>query len=200
MSTRFMLVRHATCARTASVLLGRGVDAPLDAQGERQARAVATQLAAFAPLVVWSSPRRRARQTAEAIAAAAACPLRESRDIDEVDFGDWCGCSFDELDVLPEWRRWNADREHARTPAGDSVTKVRARALRLMDVIARGEGADATVVLVTHAEVIRTVLLHALQRPPGDFLHFDLPPASVTRIDLCGSHWSVRPLDERVAA
>lgn len=44
MTNEFLLVRHATCERMDEMLLGRTVDAPLDARGMQQAAAMARAL------------------------------------------------------------------------------------------------------------------------------------------------------------
>jgi probable phosphoglycerate mutase len=179
MHTRFLFVRHATCAQTDSVLLGRRIDAPLDARGEREAAELAERLRRERPVRVEASPRLRAQQTAQAICAATGLRLHVRAALDEIDFGHWSGRRFDELALDPSWRHWNAEREHAVTPAGETIAGVQMRVLRLLRVLAR-RFAGATLVLVTHAEIVRSVLLHALGAPAGDYRFVDVPPASLT--------------------
>lgn len=181
MTTRFLLVRHATCAQTHSVLLGRAIDAPLDDDGCRQARAVADRLAGEHPNLLQTSPRLRTRQTAVAIAATTGCSPLVCDLLDEVDFGRWSGQSFAMLEHDPEWRRWNAHRATASTPAGASMTAVQQVVLAHLAELAR-RCPRQTVVLVTHAEIIRAVLLHARGISLDDFHRVDVAPASVTAV------------------
>ena len=63
MTTRFLLVRHATCALSESVLLGRTLDAALDERGARQAVALAQRIEREHPALVLTgrsaaAPRR----------------------------------------------------------------------------------------------------------------------------------------------
>jgi len=163
------------------VLLGRGVDSPLDERGEGQARVVAKRLLAFPDLVVESSPRRRARHTAGIIAAQSDTVVRIAPQMDEVDFGSWSGQSFEALASDPLWQRWNKYRGVARTPAGDSIRDVQARALAHFRKLEHTVG-DKTIAIVTHAEVIRAVVLLALQAPIDDYHRFEIGPASLTRL------------------
>jgi broad specificity phosphatase PhoE len=181
MQTRFLLVRHATCAHIEEVLLGRTLDAPLDANGRRQARAVAEHLRREAPLRVESSPRRRALETARAIAAAASCELAVAPPLDELDFGDWSGRTFADLQHEPAWRRWNESRDDAHTPAGAGIRALQLSVGRYLATLA-GTCAGATLVLVTHAEVIRSLVLHCLGAAAGDYPRVAIDPASVTRL------------------
>ncbi|HET6905760.1 MAG TPA: histidine phosphatase family protein, partial [Rhodanobacteraceae bacterium] len=43
---------------------------------------------------------------------------------------------------------------------------------------------DASVLLVTHAELIRALLMHALHAPVDHWALYQIPPASVTRVIL----------------
>src|SRR5262252_5507835 len=178
MTTRFMLVRHASCALTEQVLLGRAIDAPLDESGERQAAALARYVAQEAPAIVLTSPRRRALLTAGAIAALARCELRVAPELDEIDFGAWSGQSFVTLARDPQWCEWIAHRESARTPAGVGIASVQQQIGAQVRMLARHfEG--ATVVLVTHAEVVRSALLHFLRMPASDWYCIEIGTASV---------------------
>jgi len=178
MTTRFVLVRHAACAQTDSVLLGRSADVALDARGRAQARHVATQLAREHPSLVSSSPRLRARQTAVAIAAHAACAMRTFAEFDEVDFGEWSGRSFAELTRDPHWQYWNTHRAIAATPAGDTMALIRERAAARLRLLGE-EFTDRTIVIVTHAEIIRALLLRARHVPVNSYWTIEIPPASV---------------------
>lgn len=181
MHTRFLFVRHATCAQTDDVLLGRSVDAPLDARGERQARALAERLRRERPRRIETSPRLRARQTAQAIAATTGLVPCVRSALDEIDFGEWSGRRFDALDADPRWRLWNAERDVASTPAGATIAEVQSRLLRLLGALSR-RFPGATLVLVTHAEIVRSALLRALGAPAGDYRSIDVPPASTTTL------------------
>jgi broad specificity phosphatase PhoE len=179
MHTRFLFVRHATCARTDDVLFGRAVDAPLDVRGRRQARLLAARLRDERPLRLLTSPRLRARQTAQAIATAVGVAPRISAALDEIDYGDWSGRRFADLAADPRWRRWNAERERACTPAGATIAGTQARVLGLLGALSR-RFRGATLVLVTHAEIVRSALLHTLDAPAGDYRLIDVAPASLT--------------------
>ncbi len=194
-----VLARHATCARMNSILLGRSVDPPLDEQGEGQARVLAASLLAIPRLIVESSPRRRARHTAGIIAAMRDTVVRVAPQMDEVDFGAWSGRSFADLAGDPQWRRWNKYRAVSRTPAGESIRDVQERAfahLRKLAQTAHGE----TALIVTHAEVIRSIVLLAQQAPIEDYTRVEILPASLTRLTIEGEQLRLDAVNERVAA
>jgi broad specificity phosphatase PhoE len=194
-----VLVRHAGCPRMNSVLLGRSVDGPLDERGEGQARFVARRLLKFPQLIVESSPRRRARHTAGIIASARDTTVRIVPQMDDVDYGRWSGQTFETLLTDPQWRRWNKYRRVSRTPAGDSIHDVQDRVLSHFHKLEQACDGE-TVVIVTHQEVIRSVVLLALQAPIDDYSRIVIAPASLTRLTVEGSQLRLDSVNERVAA
>jgi broad specificity phosphatase PhoE len=197
MTTRFVLVRHAACAPTDTVLLGRSIDMPLDVRGCAQAHALAPGLAALAPTIVASSPRRRALQTATEIAAQAGCAVRILEELDEVDFGYWSGQRFAALAHDEHWQEWNAQRDTAATPAGETMASVCARALSGLRTLAR-EFDGATLIAVTHAEIIRTLLLRTRGMTMDRYWQLDVAPASTHILFLRGAE--LHGADEERAA
>jgi broad specificity phosphatase PhoE len=190
-----MLVCHATCAHLDNVLLGRSIDGPLDERGEGQARVVAKRLLAFPRLIVESSPRRRTRHTAGIIAAQRDTTVRVVPQMDEVDFGSWSGQTFEALAADPQWQRWNKYRAVSRTPAGDSIRAVQARALAHFRKLEHSFG-EETIAIVTHAEVIRSVVLLALRAPIDGYARFAIGPASLTRLTISEADLRLESVNE----
>ena len=183
MTNELAFVRHATCERMDEMLLGRTIDAPLATVGVQEAEAMACMLAASQEALLVASPRRRAQQTAESIAARNRCELVTAHDLDELDFGHWSGQTFDELARDPDWRRWNEQRHSAATPAGERIEDVQARVLRYLHRL-REAFPGRPMILVTHAEVIRAVLLYWLQAPADAYRRLAISPASISRVSL----------------
>jgi broad specificity phosphatase PhoE len=194
-----MLVRHATCAQMDEVLLGRTIDGPLDERGEGQARGLARRLRAIPQFRLESSPRRRARHTAGIIAAPRDLPVIVVPRMDEVDYGSWSGRSFATLAMDPHWRRWNAYRGVTRTPAGECIRDIQERALAHFRELEVRHG-DQPVVIVTHAEVIRSLVLLAMGAPADDYQRVEISPASITQLSMHGSGLELARVNELVAA
>ena len=69
--TTVLLIRHGrTSANTAGILAGRSPGVELDSTGEQQVQALGQRLAGVPLRTIISSPLRRCRQTAQAVAAA----------------------------------------------------------------------------------------------------------------------------------
>jgi broad specificity phosphatase PhoE len=189
MTNQFVLVRHATCEHMDEMLLGRIVDAPLAAIGLQEAQALARALEAQPEALIVASPRRRAQQTAAAIAARTHTEVVTASAIDELDFGHWSGRTFRELADDPAWRQWNEQREIAATPAGERIADVQARVVRHLHRLTEAFP-GRPMILVTHAEVIRAALLHWLEAPIGVYQRLAIGPASMSRVSM--GDWGLR--------
>jgi probable phosphoglycerate mutase len=177
--TVMLLVRHATHGQLGHRLCGRMPGVDLGPEGKAEARRLAGRIASIGISAVYSSPLERTWQTAEAIGAATGVPVQAENDLLEIDFGRWTGASFDELAADPDWPDWNGARSQGRTPGGESMAQVQARVARCVDRLIQ-QHPDETVALVSHADVLKTALAHALGLSM-DFHHrFDISPASLS--------------------
>ena len=183
------MVRHASHEDIGSRLSGRIPDLALTAAGRMQAKALARGIAAEMPDAIHSSPILRAKQTAEAIADACSLDVEIAQALEEVDFGEWTGRTFDELEGDPEWDFWNAQRSQASTPSGESMQAAQDRAYAHL-VAAAEEYRGKTLVMVTHCDIIRALVAAILGLSLDNILHFDVGPASLTRVE--AGQWRAR--------
>jgi broad specificity phosphatase PhoE len=181
--TTILLVRHASHDFLGRVLTGRTPGVFLSAQGLREAGTLAMSFAGEPIVEIHSSPRERALQTAEPIAAHLGLRTKIVPALDELDYGEWAGRCFAELASDPHWHRWNAQRGSSCPPRGETMRAVQDRVLAHLEFL-RLDHPGAIVALVTHAEVIRAVLLYARAIPLDLFHTIEVPPASVSRLEL----------------
>lgn len=179
-----VLVRHGeTAPNRRGAALGRA-DVALTDRGRAQAQAVAAALARTlgdGPVAVRTSPLRRARQTAEAIAARLGVPVTEDDRLVELDYGDWD--TRDWAALPPEaLARWRADPTFA-PPGGESLTAV---ARRMAGFCAEALEAPAdrppAVVAVSHVSPIKAAVAWALQAEVGLSWRMRLDLASISRV------------------
>ena len=136
-------------------------DIPLSERGRAEVRAWRLPADAGRPAaepVQWySSPLRRAVETAEILCGAT--PLSEPALV-EMDWGDWEGFGLDELRRRfgDEFARQEAAGLDFRPPGGESPRDVRDRVARWLAAIAARR---QPVVAVTHKGVLRAVLAAA---------------------------------------
>ncbi|MEI9431560.1 histidine phosphatase family protein [Mesorhizobium sp. B2-5-4] len=182
MTTTFFLIRHAAHDNVGSYLAGRMAGVCLGEAGKAQAEQLGRRMAQETIAAILCSPRERTQETALPIAFA--CGVGEiaiCAELDEIDFGDWSGKTFDELNGDAGWRAWNDQRQEARTPSGETMLDVQQRMVSLMNGV-RELHQNQCVALVSHADVIKAAVCNVLGLPVGDCFRFDIDPASITTI------------------
>lgn len=198
---RLLLVRHAHTAAVGRTLAGRAPGLGLSAAGRAEAAALGAALASAPLAAVYASPLARARETAAAIARPHGVRVDEAPGLIEIDYGAWTGRAIDAFaadDVA--WRSWNAARDTATIPGGEAFVAVSARVEAAMQSLAhRHAGADvgATIVAVSHADVVRAALGVALGIPGARQLALDVAPASVSVLDVAPWGMTVRAVNAR---
>ena len=178
--TQIWLVRHASYAMVDRGLGGRA-DHALDGAGEAQAARLAGYFGGRDIAAVIASPIRRATLTAAPIALALGLAVTIDAGVTEIDFGAWSGRGFDELATEPDWRSWNEFRSTAPAADGETMLAVQSRAVAALRALATGPG---EVVVVSHGDVIKSVLAHCLGAPLDLMHRIEIDTASISRIAL----------------
>jgi probable phosphoglycerate mutase len=189
MTAKILLIRHASHLESGRILSGRRRDVSLSPEGLEQSEIVGDLLGVEQLAGVYSSPRERAYYTARDIAEPHAIKVDVVDSLDELDFGEWSGRSFDDLEGDPLWCAWNEARGSARPPGGESMAEASLRAVEAVEEIARRHP-DEKVAIVTHSDIIRGLIAHYLGLPFDNVLRFDVDPASVSRLVIGG--WGAR--------
>jgi probable phosphoglycerate mutase len=181
--TRFLFVRHGAIDGLGQRIACRQPGHHLNSVGRAQVARLASRWRRFAAGAIYSSPQPRALETAEALAAAAGLAVAPLADLDELDFGDWTGLTYDELHAIAQWRVYNTLRSVTRIPNGELLLDVQQRIINCVDRLRRVHD-GATIALVTHGDVIRAALAYFLGAPLEFIVRFEIGPASVTAVEL----------------
>jgi broad specificity phosphatase PhoE/ribonuclease HI len=179
-----VLLRHGETPLSAERrFAGRG-DIPLTETGKLQAKAAAQRLAARGGIQrIVTSPLRRARLTAEAVAVATGAPVQVDQGWIEADFGEWEGLSYAE--AMERWpsevTAWMNDTSVA-PPGGESFAAAGRRVLAALDRLLDGSE-PGRVLVVSHVTPMKTVLRHALLAPPAALRRIHLDVACLCEVD-----------------
>jgi broad specificity phosphatase PhoE len=185
MKLRLTFIAHGATQAT------RAARFPLD---EPLEQASAAKAAALAPHIgrvdaAWTSPARRAVQTAEALGLAATVDPR----LADIDLADWAGKSLDELAAadaagLAKWMQDPSSTPHG----GESVAHLFAR---IADWLADVSVRDDRLITVTHSAVIRAAAIIAIDADPKSFWRIDIAPLSFSRLHARNGRWTVSSLN-----
>jgi probable phosphoglycerate mutase len=178
-----LLIRHATCDPVGRLLAGRAPGVRLNEEGRAQAARLAERLRGVELDAVYSSPMERALETAAPFARQARRDVEAMDELNEIAFGEWTGRTFEELAPRDDWRRFNELRSTARPPGGESMLEVQARVLRAVESIRRRHP-TGTCAVVSHADVLRSLIAHLAGIPIDLVQRLEVSPASISIVRL----------------
>jgi probable phosphomutase (TIGR03848 family) len=196
---RLYLVRHAMCDGVGSVLWGRLPGVRLNAEGREQASVLSERLRGERLHAIYCSPLERARETAEAIAAPHELPPCVDAALNEIDFGEWTGRTIDDLQHHPRWRSFNEHRSATCIPGGELMLDVQARIVAAIDRLGERHS-RATVLAVSHGDVIKAALAHYLRVSLDHIPFFVIDPASVSTLEVGSAGVRVIRLNDSAAS
>jgi probable phosphoglycerate mutase len=184
--TRILLVRHATNDLSeAGVLAGWTPDVHLNTQGRAEAAALARRLSAATIDTVCSSPLERTVETAEILAGPHALPVQVREQLGEVRYGRWTGVALEKLRRRRLWRHVQFTPSTMRFPGGESVREAQARVVAELEEL-RAAHPDQTVVVVSHADIIKSAVAYYIGLHLDLFQRLVVQPASLSVLHLNG--------------
>jgi broad specificity phosphatase PhoE len=192
-----LLIRHGHTAAVGHCLVGRLPGIGLSDMGRVEVETLAAKLTATPLAAVYSSPLQRAMETARAVAGNQGLEVTCLDAVCELDFGEWTGRTFAELDADEAWQRFNASRSCARVPRGETALEVQARVVGALEQL--GEiHRNQIFAVVSHQDVIRAALLYCAGMSLDLYDRFTVPPASITILSLGSSTWQILPQHHEV--
>jgi broad specificity phosphatase PhoE len=145
--TTLLLARHGETDWNRDGRWQGWADPPLNDTGRAQARKLADELESTPFDAVYSSDLRRARETAEILAAPHGVPVHADIGLREIDVGSWSGLTRAEIaERFPEGRR----------PDGETHEQHGARVREAVVRIARAHLGER-ILLVGHGGTIRAI-------------------------------------------
>ena len=179
------LVRHGESTWNSVGRFQGGLDAPLSPRGLSQARALAAGLATTRFDGLYTSPLRRARDTAAACRAATGLEPVAVEGLREVGLGDWEGLTLETVLARDgdRYRRWlEAPVDHP-PPGGEPMEGLAGRVRAALDELWRRH-AGGRILVVSHGGAISSALCGWLGRPLNAIWSLRLDNASITRVEL----------------
>ena len=184
--SRIFLLRHAqSVANDKGFLAGRMDGVTLSKKGLNQREQLNQRLAGAKFDQVISSPIQRCLET---IAEFNSNP-EIVEDFQEVHYGDWTGKKFSSLNRNKAWREIHSHPASVRFPSGETLPEVQTRALAGLDKhIAKK---SKNVLIATHGDVVRALVLHALGSHLNNIEKIDIDNASISILEKDGPSYRV---------
>jgi broad specificity phosphatase PhoE len=163
---KLLLIRHG---HTEWNELGKAqgrTDIPLSKTGHEQAQALADALRNEKPEAVYTSPLRRAVDTARYIGIASSADVIVEDALTEIQFGEWEGLSFEQIGktyrgVYAVWRDTPFD---CSVPKAESLKEVLDRCVDLLDIWQKRHK-DGTIAVISHTLPIKMMIAYLIGLP-----------------------------------
>lgn len=182
------MVRHGETEWSASGQHTSTTDLPLTASGEAAARTLAPLLADVDFVQVLTSPRRRARRTAD---LAGFPDAQDDEDLAEWAYGDYEGLTTPEIqESVPGWSVWTHP-----SPGGETAAQV---SQRLDRVVARARAVEGKTLVFAHGHSLRALAARWLELDVAEGRHFALDTSTISVLGVDRGtpvvrRWNVQP-------
>jgi probable phosphoglycerate mutase len=183
--TTIVLIRHAENDWVRSgKLAGWTSGVHLNDEGKRQAEALSARLANVKLRAIYSSPLERAVETAEAIVSHQPdLTIQLEPDIGEAHYGQWTGESIRKLARTRLWQVVQSQPSRAQFPDGETLREMQSRAVGAVERICIS-CPNGFVAIISHADVIKSVVAHYVGMHLDMFQRLLIAPASISIISL----------------
>ena len=163
------LIRHGATENNMAdppLLQGSATDPELSQEGHRQAECSANQLADQPLAAIYSSPLRRALETAETVARPHGLPVQQITDLKEIDVGRWESRSWEEIsqNEPDDYARFMADAATHGYPEGENVIQLLHRIQPALETLMAANLGNR-IVIVSHNVVCRVFIADLLAVP-----------------------------------
>lgn len=184
-----VLLRHAhSTANLKGVLAGRDNTVGLSPRGLDEANLVAEFLVGKESAkfdAIYVSDLKRCKETIAPLLKKLGAKALSSKAVMEMEYGTWSGKKLARLATLPLWSQIQSRPSTVRFPSGESFTEMSLRANQGILDMARGK---SRILVVSHGDVIKSIVAYHLGLPLDNFQRIAIDPASITTISYAPSH------------
>lgn len=168
------------------------IDIPLNGNGINQAKTVGSRLKNENIAQIFSSPLKRAYDTAIEIAKLQGLPVNNHQGFIDLDFGDWQGQLHSEVKrEFPKlFFKWHHAPHNMKFPNGESLDKVYCRIKKAITNLINNHE-DEKLVIVTHGAVLRVVLCYLHGVGIEKYWQFTMENCAITRVRYLNSKFEI---------
>jgi probable phosphoglycerate mutase len=186
---RLVLIRHAHSeANAAGILSGRLPNVHLSEKGVKQSQDLAVRLGNFPVSNLRISPMERCFETISPWLNSTVLPSHPKfepnidQELTEVDYGSWSGKKLAALSKDKLWKIVQESPSRMYFPKGEGIAQMQSRAMKSVHeaVSSKSKG---SAVLVSHGDVIKSIIASALGMHLDEFQRIVIDPASVSILD-----------------
>ena len=169
---RLFLLRHAETEANSEQVWHGDTDTELSEHGLSQIGRLADSFhQVIRPDVIYASPLKRARLTAEGIAGQFGLLPKLDPRLMEMSMGEWEGVSYQDLHVVHDAFGQLRDNPNFRAPGGESPLDVISRMTKAIEEISKAREGE-NVVIVSHGIAMAFAIAHIVHDDPSRWTEF----------------------------
>jgi len=186
---RLVLIRHAHSeANAAGILSGRLPNVHLSEKGLAQSEQLAVRLGNFPVSNLRISPMERCFETISPWINSIVMPNNPrfepiiDEELTEVDYGLWSGKKLSFLSKNKLWKTVQESPSRMYFPKGEGIAQMQSRAMTSVHQAVSSK-AKGSAVIVSHGDVIKSIVASALGMHLDEFQRIVIDPASISILD-----------------
>jgi len=186
---RLVLIRHAHSeANAAGILSGRLPNVHLSEKGLAQSEQLAVRLGNFTVSNLRISPMERCFETISPWINSIVMPNNPrfepiiDEELTEVDYGLWSGKKLSVLSKNKLWKTVQESPSRMYFPKGEGIAQMQSRAIKSVHQAVSSK-AKGCAVIVSHGDVIKSIIASALGMHLDEFQRIVIDPASISIVD-----------------
>ena len=191
--SKVIFIRHGQTDFNKEHRLQGALPVPLNDCGRLQSKLLAEHLRTVTIDALYSSPRQRARETAQIIAKILGKKVHEDERLGEIVFGDFESHTFAEVKSLypSAYRKWESGYRAYRVPGGESRIDVQLRMQAIWNEITSLRDLE-TVAIVGHSSALMILLASMFARLP----EISMSNTSLTTLERFQDVWEITGFGE----
>jgi len=186
---RLVLIRHAHSeANAAGILSGRLPNVHLSEKGFAQSEQLVVRLGTFTVSNLRISPMERCFETISPWINSIVMPNNPrfepiiDEELTEVDYGLWSGKKLSILSKNKLWKTVQESPSRMYFPKGEGIAQMQSRAMKSVHQAVSSK-AKGCAVIVSHGDVIKSIIASALGMHLDEFQRIVIDPASISIVD-----------------
>jgi broad specificity phosphatase PhoE len=175
------IVRHGEILANRERRYAGWSDEELTAMGIEQAQETAERLRRLEVSILYTSPIKRAVQTAEIIGRALKLNPIVEQSITELQMGPWEGKSENEIEIefKTEWLIWNTKPAELRLQGRETLSELLERSMRGVENMIFRANTLGKIAAVTHVAIIRILFLYKNNIDINSYRNIHVPNTSI---------------------
>lgn len=175
---KLYVTRHGQTQWTVKNIVCGSTDCDLIQSGIDQAKELAEKIEHLGIDVIYTSPLKRAFQTAEILAKALGAPVIKDKRLTEQCYGDYEGGSRDNEEFKQDWQQFPS-----RLKGGESVFQLVQRVYNFLDEI-KAQCQDKTVLIVGHGGVVKVIHSYFYDQSNIEFHSFNMQNCGLEQYEI----------------